>query len=188
MGHFITILCLRLKPQPRIFQVNSLRRLVENQTIKTQSFVLPLKSLMVLSQSTQISFYDISDFMLFERFLVKPSFDDFFLERVVILTHEDEIVGLLIRTVSSFVQMMPSFQSRNRCASRSFVLLDDLIDAIAICGGVGCYFVAEAELVGLAVEQIRVGLYFVLSFEGFVELFLVLAQNVTHFNCSNFIS
>lgn len=72
-------------------------------------------------------------------------------------------------------------KSRDGGALGETVLMDDLGNAMAVGDRVSRQFMQQAELVGLAMQQVGMGFDLVLSTEGVGQLLLVLAEEVAHF-------
>lgn len=70
--------------------------------------------MIILPQSAKICLDNLLYFYFFERSLIKPSLDDLILESIVVLSPKNEKVSLFIRAISTLVNKVMSFESRNR--------------------------------------------------------------------------
>lgn len=153
---------------------------IDDHGVQCHLLVLPLETLAVLPQPTQIRLHDLHQLVLAKAPLVEPALHALLLERVAVLPVEDQVVRLLVAAVAVFLELVVRVQVGNGLALAELVLLDDLLHAGAAGQRVGGYLVESAELVAGAVQQMGMGLELVLAVQGFGQLLLTLAQKITH--------
>lgn len=98
-----------LNIKPGIFEIDPFSILIDDQAVKAQAIILPLKPMAILPQSTKICFDDLLYLIFSKVFLVESPFDDLVFERIVVLPFEDEEVSLFIGAVAFFINEVMSF-------------------------------------------------------------------------------
>jgi hypothetical protein len=111
--------------------MNAFAGLINDQAIKCNFLVLPLKALTVLPQAAKIGLHNLHDLVLTKGYLVESAFHEFFLEGVGVLTLEDEIIGIFITTIAIFLKAVVCMQLGNRLALAALVFFDYLLHACA---------------------------------------------------------
>lgn len=106
-----------------------MRLLVDEQTIEGQSIVIPLKTVVILSQSAQKCLSYLLYLQLAEGRPIEASFGSLFPEGVAILSLKDKEEALFLRAVPTAGQVIMGPQFGDGLAACACVLIDGLSNA-----------------------------------------------------------
>jgi len=115
--------------------------------------------LRVFSKAAEVGLYNLHDFVLTERGLIEPPFYKLLFEGVSVLALEDEIIGFFIAAISIFLDFVMCVQFGDGLTFSALVLIYDFLHPVAARQRIGGNFMESAELVGGAMQQIRMGFH-----------------------------